>query len=1146
VAFRAQLMRASRRLFLEGTVGYPPFESRPWLDAFGRALIDEFGKDRGEALAARYGGAFAPGYMFDITPPQAVGQVGLIEQVLANGEIAVSVEPRPDSDGYTWGRVISRGEIMLSRLVDVLQNLGAVVIDERSHKVIPTGPAGDTTIWVYALRLVGEGLGGRRDLVQEAFLSVWRGEIEDDGLNRLVARAGLSAREIIILRGIAKYLRQAEIAFSERHIEQTLVQHSAIAFQLVNLFAARFDPGRRDRSEAERLEAAIESGIRAVEGLAEDQILQGFLTLVRAIVRTNYFRLGDDGSPRQWLAFKLLPARVALLPDPRPRYEIFVYSARMEGVHMRYGQISRGGIRLSDREDFRREVAGLVHTQDAKNAVIVPAGAKGAFVAKCLAAVGGAEQRLAETVACYKMFLAGLLDLTDNVVGGKVVPPPRVVCYDGEDSYLVVAADKGTSAFSDIANGVAAGYGFWLGDGFASGGSQGYDHKKMGITARGVWESVKLHFCGLGTDIQGQDFTVVGIGDMSGDVFGNGMLLSRHIRLVAAFDHRHVFLDPDPDPDVSFAERRRLYGLPRSDWTDYDPALISTGGGVYPRSAKSIRISGQVKRALAVDADELAPDDLIRAVLRAPVDLLFNGGIGTYVKASSQTHTDAGDKANNAVRVDAADLRCRVIGEGGNLGFTQAGRVEFALAGGRIYTDAVHNVAGVTTSDYEVNLKILFSSLVAVRSITVEERNELLAQMAGGVAERVLYASFRQAQAMSITLAQAPRLADVHARLISSLEELAGLDRDAEDLPDELTIARRKADHRGLVAPELAIVIAFAKNWLGAELLAADFLDEACAAEELGRYFPPALRHRFRDAILRHSLRREILATEIAGEIVDRAGPSFALRLIEETGADVALLARAYLIARETFNLHAYWAQVEGLENQIDERTRIKLLLESEQLIEQACRWLIRANPDQVSATVRSFLPAANLLAESLRELLNPDDRDQFDMDASELRHAGVPATLAARASAMRWLAAALDITAAEPAAGALHELDVLRRAQARIAAVHFGLTARLDLGWLLARIDQLPRATKTQERARAALRADLEAARGALLVQALSATESDADGQRTLNIWGQCNAAAITRYVATLNEVRSAEIADVSLMTVAIHELENLLAERP
>ncbi|HZI38858.1 MAG TPA: NAD-glutamate dehydrogenase domain-containing protein, partial [Acidimicrobiia bacterium] len=687
-------------------------------------------------------------------------------------------------------------------------------------------------------------------------------------------------------------------AFSQSYMERTLAANPHIARLLIDLFHARFDPARLPDSddEASVLTKRLETEIDAVAGLDEDRILRSFLALVQATLRTNWFRPREPGHP---VVFKLDPSQVPDLPLPRPRYEIFVCSPRVEGVHLRGGRVSRGGLRWSDRqEDFRTEVLGLMKAQMVKNAVIVPVGAKGGFVMKRPPTFGDRDAVAAEVEACYRDFVSGLLDVTDNIVGGEVVHPPAVYTFDGDDPYLVVAADKGTATFSDLANAIAGEYGFWLGDAFASGGSSGYDHKKMGITAKGAWESVKRHFRHLGIDAETAPITVVGIGDMSGDVFGNGLLCSRSLRLVAAFDHRHIFIDPDPDPAASGAERERLFKLPRSSWADYNPDVISAGGGVFPRTAKLTPLSPEVRAVLDLDAEAVRPADLVKAILRAPVDLLWNGGIGTYVKASTETHADAGDKANDAVRIDATELRVRVVGEGGNLGFTQRGRIEFALAGGHINTDAIDNSGGVDCSDREVNIKILLDAVVADGEMTVRQRDRLLAEMADEVAAMVLRDNYDQTGALATARAQAAPMVDVHARYLRCLEAEAGLDRAIEFLPSDEVLAQRRSGGGGLTSPEFAVLLAYTKLDLSSRLLASDACEDPWFARELAAYFPKPVRdEQFAPAMARHPLRREIIATRVTNLIVDRAGTSFIHRLTEETGARTPDLARAHVAA---------------------------------------------------------------------------------------------------------------------------------------------------------------------------------------------------------------------------------------------------------
>jgi glutamate dehydrogenase len=1117
--------------------------TRAWSDDLRAALTAAHGEQRGLELFARFRDAFPATYRADWSAQGAVVDVDrMIELERTGRPILALYRTLHDSEQVSRCKLLSATDVLLSDVLPTFEHMGAKVLDERPYEITPTG---SESIWVYdfGLSSPAERLEQAGTPFSEAFLDVWATELEDDGLNGLVLAAGLTGREITIIRAVARYLRQATIPFSDRYMERTLVSNSEVTVMLVRLFCARFDPDRHDRDEAVALEAQIGEAVDAVQSLDEDRILRSFVAVIGAILRTNYFRTDEAGKPLPYLSFKLDSTKLTLLPLPRPRYEIFVYSPRVEGVHLRGGKVARGGLRWSDRrEDFRTEVLGLMKAQMVKNALIVPVGSKGGFVVKRPPAEGGREALLQEAISCYRTFLRGLLDLTDNYVGDRVAAPDRVVRYDDDDPYLVVAADKGTASFSDIANDVAAEYGFWLGDAFASGGSHGYDHKQMGITARGTWESVKRHFRELGTDVQSEDFTAVGIGDMSGDVFGNGMLCSRHTRLLAAFNHLHVFLDPDPDTAASYDERRRLFELPRSSWSDYNPELISSGGGVFARSAKSITLSPEVREALGIEADQLSPNDLIRELLRAPVDLLFNGGIGTYVKATDETAADAGDKANDAVRVDADTLRCRVVGEGGNLGFTQRGRIEYALRGGpeqkggRIYTDAIDNAAGVNCSDHEVNIKILLGSLTASGEITEDERNSLLVEMTDAVADKVLYGSYTQTQALSLARRQSVSMAGVHARLIRSLEQEAGLSRELEGLPSEKAMTELRSERRGLLAPELATLLAYCKIYLFEELLDSDLPDDPYLEHDLERYFPDPLPERYAAQMREHRLRREIIATVVASQIVDRAGTTFAFRLAEETGAATSQLARAYAVAREVFEMRSFWAEVEGLDNRIAAATQLSMLIAGRRLVERATRWLVRAYPQpiDIEATTAHFLPGARMLAEALPGVLEGLDAESFEQRLHELGEAGVPAALARRVASMQSVLYVFDI---------VEDGLVTERSQPEVMGTYFKLGSLLGIDWLRDRILELPRADRWQALARAALRDDLYRLHRSLTRDVLLAGRGD-NGGRSIDAWRADNEEAVERALKVLSDVKASGSYDTTTLPVALRELKGLVRD--
>jgi len=1109
--------------------------TRAWTDDLRDTVSEQLGEVRAGPLFERYGEAFPGAYRDDFTAGQAVQDIKRIEGLEVDGDLGMSLYVPLESthDQLAFKLIRAARPILLSDVLPLLENMGVRVSDERPYEV---KPADGPPVWVYDFGLRYDGgaefhADDVREMFQDAFARTWRGETENDGFNRLVLAARLTAREITILRAIAKYLRQAGTTFSQAYMEDALFAHAGIARGVVELFRIRLDPARPDDADAQArvLERELERTIDEVESLDEDRILRGFLRVVRAILRTNYFQTDAGGHAKPYLSLKLDPDLVPDLPEPRPMFEVFVYSPRVEAVHLRGGRVSRGGIRWSDRrEDFRTEVLGLMKAQTVKNAVIVPVGAKGGFVVKRPPAGGDRAALLREVVECYRTFMRGLLDVTDTIAGGRIVPPPDVVRHDEDDPYLVVAADKGTATFSDIANAISVEYGFWLGDAFASGGSAGYDHKQMGITARGAWESVKRHFRELGTDIQTTDFTVAGVGDMSGDVFGNGMLLSRHIRLIGAFDHRHVFLDPNPRAAASFDERERLFALPASSWADYDPALISPGGGVFPRSAKSIQLSPEARVALAVESESLTPSELIHALLRAPVDLLWNGGIGTYVKAQEERHAEVGDRANDAVRVDAEELCCRVVGEGGNLGVTQRARVAFARGGGRIYMDAIDNSAGVDCSDHEVNIKILLDTIDADGDLTGEQRNAILAEMADEVAALVLRDNYEQTQAISTSTAQAASMVEVHERYVRSLEQDGTLSRELEFLPTDDGFDERQAAGVGLTAPEFGTLLSHTKIALAQELLASDLPEDPYLSSELERYFPTRLREEFGTQLQHHRLRREIIATRVVNDLVNRAGTTFAFRLADETGAGADDIARAYTVAREAFGLRGLWGEIEALDGRVPAETQIAMLLRARILLERSTRWLLRnrRRPIDIAATVARYAPGAAALAEAVPGLLAPSELELARAKATAFAEVGVPLELAQRVAQLEALVPTLELV--EIAAAA--ELDV-----AVAAEVYFALGARLELQWLRDRIVDLPRETRWEAMARAALRDDVYAEQAGLTAEVLRAGTG-------VERWLAENAGAVERSLQVLADIRSGGTLDLARLSVAVREMRNLI----
>ncbi|HEX7746441.1 MAG TPA: NAD-glutamate dehydrogenase [Micromonosporaceae bacterium] len=1122
--------------------------TRLWDDDYRLVLDRKLGDESAKKLFRRYTDAFPEGYKDDHTPYEAMKDLAKLELLEEPGQLemhmfrkqeAARAAGQPteaaDDDRNVRFKVYRYGEPMvLSAVLPVLHSLGVRVIDEHPFEVARD----DGTIYLYDFGLqLPEGareLSEVRANVENAFSATWRGEAEVDGFNELVLRGGLTWRQVVVLRAYAKYLRQTGTVFSQDYMESTFIAYPGVAALLVGLFETRFSPvlalSDEERSlRAKELVDQITRELDDVASLDQDRILRSYLMLIQATLRTSFYQRTEDGRPKLYVAFKLDPQAIPDLPAPRPRFEIFVYSPRFEGVHLRFGPVARGGIRWSDRrEDFRTEVLGLVKAQMVKNAVIVPVGAKGGFVLK--EKPGDRD----EAVECYKRFISALLDVTDNIEGSRIVPPPNVVRHDGDDAYLVVAADKGTATFSDIANEISKSYGFWLGDAFASGGSAGYDHKKMGITARGAWESVKRHFRDLGVDTQTQDFTVAGIGDMSGDVFGNGMLLSEHIRLVAAFDHRHIFLDPSPDTATSYAERRRLFDMPRSSWADYDTGLISEGGGVYPRTAKSIPISPQVRAALGLDAgvEVMAPPELMRAILTAPVDLLWNGGIGTYVKASTESNAEVGDKANDVIRVNGKHLRAKVVGEGGNLGCTQLGRIEFAQGDGHVYTDFIDNSAGVDCSDHEVNIKILLGGAVADGELSLPARDQLLAEMTDEVGDLVLRDNYDQARTLGIAMAQAASLLPVHRRLIADMERSGQLDRAIEALPPDEELAARS--DAGLTAPELAVVLAYVKIVLEREILADGVADEPWTEDILSGYFPTPLRKRFAERMRGHRLRREIVTTALVNEVINRGGTSFVYRAVEETGASAADVLRAFVVVRDVFGVAELWSAVEALDNRVPTAVQTTVYLESRRLIDRAVRWLVtnRRSPIDVPSEIARLRDGVSRLLPKLDELFVGSERRALRAHVSEMTDAGLPAELADWATRLMYSFGLLDVVETARVTG--RDVD-------EVASVYFVLSERFRVDALLSKISLLPREDRWQTLARMALRYDLYAALAALTVEVLGSTPPSTPPEDRVNQWEQSNTTSVGRARKAMAEFDESR-ADLAALSVLLRQIRTLV----
>jgi glutamate dehydrogenase len=1112
--------------------------ARRWDDELRDALVDEAGEGPGMALLKRWGAAFPQVYREIHRARAAVPDVLKVDALTPEQPLGLSLYRPLGGNAHSLGfKVYHLGApVVLSDSLPMLEHMGVRVMGEDNFR-IQHGHGGGVRVSMHDFKLeaqVSDELEPEvlSRLFEGAFAMVFRGEVENDDFNRLVLRAGLAADEIVVLRAYARYCKQIGFALSQATIEATLAAQPHIARMLVKLFHLRLHPTEHDDDAAAAQVNAVEQALDRVSNLNEDRVLRQLLALIQATLRTNRWRtgVGHSGAPgarRSFLGFKLDSARVPGLPSPRPLVEIFVYSPRFEGIHLRGGKVARGGLRWSDRpEDFRTEVLGLVKAQMVKNTVIVPVGSKGGFVLKRPPPASEREAYLKEGVACYQDYLRALLDLTDNLVAGQVKPPPLVRRLDGDDPYLVVAADKGTATFSDHANAIAAEYGHWLGDAFASGGSVGYDHKAMGITARGAWESVKRHFRELGLDTQSQEFSVVGVGDMSGDVFGNGMLLSRHIRLIAAFDHRHVFIDPTPDAARSFAERERLFKLPRSSWADYDAQLISEGGGVWSRAQKSIPLSPQSRAALGIEADRIAPAELLSAILKAPVDLLYNGGIGTYIKARSESHAEVGDRANDALRINGGDLRCKVVAEGGNLGCTQLGRIEAALAGVRINTDAIDNSAGVDTSDHEVNIKILLGLAVADGEMTEKQRNALLPQMTEDVAAQVLADNYHQTQVLSLMRRLGVAQLDRQARFMRHLEKVGQLDRAIEFLPSDEQIAERKAQGRGLTSPELAVLLAYSKMWLSDELVASDLPEDPWVATALARYFPPLLREKFAELIPRHPLKREIIATHVLNRMVNRVGPTFVHRLTEMTGAQPAQIVRAYLATREVFCFGTLWKRIEALDNRVADAVQAAMINHMRGLTIRATTWFL--HPRRLAESMQPLIARLTPAVAMLRVRLEPAAAGQPRV--AEWTAAGVPATLAQAVAATDGLFDALDI--AEIAESHQLALD-------EIGNLHQRLGERLGLQRLHQQIEALHADSYWDTLAKIALGDELAEVQRSIALEVLSRREGSA--LQMLQAWEGENQQELQSAERLLAELADAKSADLAMLSVALRKLRNL-----
>lgn len=1116
--------------------------ARDWADTLRQVLVREMGEERGLNLYRRYGESFTGDYRDRFGVDTAALDIDRIEDVIKSSDLRVNLyRPIEAAENELRFKIYNPGApVPLSDVLPMLENMGLKVITENPFKVEPRDTDVNVRIHDFGVLVDGEfHLHDVRDKFQELFIRMWHGEVENDAFNRLVLLGGLHWREVVILRTYARYMRQMGSAFSQDYMAKTLANNAGLAATIVDLFVARFDPDRDPglAAEAEAIEGDIITRLEDVMNPDEDRILRAFLNLVQSTLRTNYFQYGKDGNPKPYLSVKFNSGMVEDLPLPRPWREIFVYSPRVEAVHLRGGPVARGGIRWSDRqEDFRTEILGLVKAQMVKNAVIVPVGSKGGFVVKRPPVDGGREAFLEEGIACYKTLMSGMLDITDNIVGGDIIPPERVRRLDDDDPYLVVAADKGTATFSDIANGVARDYGFWLDDAFASGGSQGYDHKKMGITARGAWESVKRHFREIGKDIQKEPFTVAGVGDMSGDVFGNGMLLSEQIRLVAAFNHMHIFVDPDPDLAKSFAERKRLFDMPRSSWADYDTKVLSKGGAIFDRKAKTLDPSAEVRKLLDLGTGKVTPADMMKAILKADVELLWFGGIGTYIKSSTESNADAGDRANDAIRINGKDIRAKVIGEGANLGCTQRGRIEYAHAGGRLNTDAIDNAAGVNCSDHEVNIKILVGEVVAAGDMTEKQRNKLLVEMTDEVGDLVLRDNYLQSQAISNAFAGGGDALDAQVRLIRMLEREGRLNREIEYLPDDEELARRTAAHQGLTRPEISVLMPYAKLWLYDEVLKSDLPDDPILVEELVRYFPTAVRKKYSAAISSHRLKREIIATVGTNSLVNRVGGTFVHDMMEATGLSAVDVSRGYLITRAVFGLRKLWAGIEALDNKVDAKVQIAMFSHINRMVEDVTLWFLRNCEElNVGAKIELFRPAVAKVIEAFDDIVPADAafRTTLDQKSQSLIDQGVPEDLARRIAAMQQMVAVCDIVRIAEATGR----DVID-----VGATYFAIGARFQLGLLRAAAESIEAETHWQKLARAAAIDDLFGHQRELTRVVLSSGTNGTVGGDLVRKWVDDHQRGCARCDQLIDELRAAGQIDLSMITVANRQIRAMV----
>lgn len=1115
--------------------------ARSWEDKLNTALNNALGEEAGTHLMKRYANAFEQSYKEDVLPSSAVvdmQQLEALDDEHKLGMLFYQPQETALNDNKVRLKLFHKDEpIHLSDVLPMLENFGLRVINERPYEVTTSD---GSTFWILDFLMTvkvanTDNIADSQDRFQTALSQVWQKKLEDDGFNRIILASGLTGREVSVLRAYAKYMRQIDATFSQAYIEETFGRYPQIADLLVKMFIRKFNPKLKTRTLGKFMEQ-INLRLDEVSSLDDDRIIRRYLDLINATLRTNFYQLDAKGEPKSYISFKFMPSMIPEMPRPLPKFEIFVYSPRVEGVHLRGGKVARGGLRWSDRrEDFRTEVLGLVKAQQVKNTVIVPVGAKGGFVCKQLPTEGGREAFFTEGQECYRIFIRALLDITDNIVNGEIVHPVDVVRHDEDDPYLVVAADKGTATFSDIANAISQEYNFWLGDAFASGGSNGYDHKKMGITAKGGWESVKRHFREVGIDCQTTDFTCLGIGDMAGDVFGNGMLLSKHTKLVAAFNHMHIFIDPNPDAAASYEERARLFALPRSSWEDYNSKLISKGGGIFLRSSKSIPLSAEMKQMLETEKASMTPTELMKELLKMPVDLIWNGGIGTYVKSSRETNAEVGDRANDALRVNGRELRAKIVGEGGNLGCTQLGRIEYAANGGRINTDFVDNVGGVDCSDNEVNIKILLNALVAEGELTLKQRNRLLEEMTEEVGQIVLQDCKDQTRTISVTQVRGAEQLKEQIRFIQYLEKEGKLDRALEFLPSEEELAERLANGRALTRPELSVLVAYAKMVLKEQLLTPEITEDTLLSQLLIAYFPKKLQELYSHKMVTHPLRGEIIATSLANELVNDMGLNFVQRMQDETGASVADAAICYTMAREVFGLAELTKSITDLNGIVPAVVQGEMLHQLRRNMRRACRWFLRHRNRSwsIEQTVAFFKPVFEQLKANVHSYLVEEEAAGIQAEINALIKENVPQDVASTVANMSTLFSTLDIA---------QIAQTEEKTVALVAETYFKLGARVELHWFLEQISAQPVTNHWQALARAAFREELDWQQRALTSVVLRTCSATCNAQSVISQWIDTNQALLERWFHMLADFKTSQSHEFAKFSVALRELNLLI----